>query len=667
MILLLASLLIASDAADMQRAAWQYRRPVQIRASDGLASLTLPLELSEKAGPLGRDLRLVDSDGKETPYLLEWTREGEGLATWQAGIGDIRREREGGRRASPVRSQWTIDLGQPRTFTELNLNVPDSAFAWHVRVETSTDGDRYEVVESDAALFDQVWNGERVRKTDIRLESVVTARYLRIVARSASTARVLDFEGASVTLRRALGGTAWSREISAEPVEMSEAGREGVTRYRLQASSLLPFDEVEIMADDSAFARGVRLIEAVDGAGRVREELLGQGRIFRLRSGDSVVAGESVRFRTRNGVGGTLYLEVDNAASPPLRELKVRLHGSRLRLLFPASGHALSLYYGNPATRAPTYDLETLRPRMAQTLPTAFAEVGAEAVNPHFLREPPLRFAAVLGASLDPAPWQHERALAPVLAEDVYTLTLKAEDLAASRPDLADLRVVNEDDRQVPFLIERDFSEERIPLSVEHGPSKAPGRSHFQLLPPGTLPRDGAVRLSGIELGIADAFFERPARLISVSGGSRRERTFHLALARRPPASGPLWFATTATLGPVRLEVDDGDNAPLEIGSAVAVVRVPRLVFKSAPGTLRLLLGNPEAEPPRYDLAGLRRELLAYSALPANAFEIVANPSKGSAWFSSLPGASSGAMVWGGIIAAMLVLLALTLRTIRSV
>jgi len=159
LIVLLASLLLASDAADLQRAAWQYRRPVEIRGSDGLASLTLPLEVSEKAGPQGRDLRLVDSDGKETPYLLEWTTEREGLASGRAEIGDIRRERESGRRAPPVRSQWTIDLGQPRTFTELNLTVPDAAFAWHVRVETSTDGDRYEVVGSDAALFDQVWNG----------------------------------------------------------------------------------------------------------------------------------------------------------------------------------------------------------------------------------------------------------------------------------------------------------------------------------------------------------------------------------------------------------------------------------------------------------------------------------------------------------------------------
>ena len=35
-------------------------------------------------------------------------------------------------------------------------------------------------------------------------------------------------------------------------------------------------------------------------------------------------------------------------------------------------------------------------------------------------------------------------------------------------------------------------------------------------------------------------------------------------------------------------------------------MRVPRLTFPAGAGAYRLLLGNPEAEPPRYDLASLR-------------------------------------------------------------
>ena len=46
---------------------------------------------------------------------------------------------------------------------------------------------------------------------------------------------------------------------------------------------------------------------------------------------------------------------------------------------------------------------------------------------------------------------------------------------------------------------------------------------------------------------------------------------------------------------------------------------VPRLTFKAAGGEYRLLFGNTEAAPPTYDLADLRQDVLAYSAIPIEA------------------------------------------------
>jgi hypothetical protein len=45
-------------------------------------------------------------------------------------------------------------------------------------------------------------------------------------------------------------------------------------------------------------------------------------------------------------------------------------------------------------------------------------------------------------------------------------------------------------------------------------------------------------------------------------------------------------------------------------------VWVPRITFKAGGGEYRLLLGNPDAAPPTYDLAALRQDVLAYSAIP---------------------------------------------------
>ena len=64
------------------------------------------------------------------------------------------------------------------------------------------------------------------------------------------------------------------------------------------------------------------------------------------------------------------------------------------------------------------------------------------------------------------------------------------------------------------------------------------------------------------------------------------------------------------------LEVRDGDNAPLTLTQAEAMVWVPRLTFKAAGGTYRLLFGNADGGAPTYDLAALRQDVLAYSAMP---------------------------------------------------
>ncbi|TXH21781.1 MAG: hypothetical protein E6Q99_09615 [Elusimicrobia bacterium] len=59
------------------------------------------------------------------------------------------------------------------------------------------------------------------------------------------------------------------------------------------------------------------------------------------------------------------------------------------------------------------------------------------------------------------------------------------------------------------------------------------------------------------------------------------------------------------------LEIDNGDNAPLTVGSFKAHYRSYELVFKSSPGALWLYYGRPEASFPVYDAAMVADELLA--------------------------------------------------------
>jgi hypothetical protein len=157
--------------------------------------------------------------------------------------------------------------------------------------------------------------------------------------------------------------------------------------------------------------------------------------------------------------------------------------------------------------------------------------------------------------------------------------------------------------------------------------------------------------------------------------GGRHERTLFAGRlartvdSRAAPASSvrPIVLALDGSrLSELTLEVDEGDNAPLSLQAVHAVVRVPRVTFKAAPGEYRLLLGNREAAPPQYDLATLRQEVLSYSAVDAQAAAREANPLYrrfGGDYFTDAP---PTLLLWGTLLAAVIALLFLTTRVLRQ-
>jgi hypothetical protein len=121
----------------------------------------------------------------------------------------------------------------------------------------------------------------------------------------------------------------------------------------------------------------------------------------------------------------------------------------------------------------------------------------------------------------------------------------------------------------------------------------------------------------------------------------------------------------TATLG---LEVGNGDNAPLTLARAEALVWVPRLTFKAAAGEYRLLFGNAEAEP-TYDLADLRQDVLAYSAIPIEAKAL--QPPAPNADYARgardvLSGLERGPLLWTALGFSIVALLWLTTVILKS-
>jgi hypothetical protein len=279
----------------------------------------------------------------------------------------------------------------------------------------------------------------------------------------------------------------------------------------------------------------------------------------------------------------------------------------------------------------------------------------------------PLAFTPVRGAQLEPQRWSTQRVFAVAQREDLYGLTLAATDLSALRPDLADLRVVDDQSRQVPFLVERDAASQRVELKLE---SERSASRHRLVMPkrdgvPVTLP------VSSLELDVPAGFFSRPLRVLDPSvegrgGPGRLVAATTLARSGREEGAGaPLEVALDgARYAELLLQLDEGDDAPLRIDAARAVVRVPRLVFKAGPGRYRLLFGNREAAPARYDIASLRHEFLTYSAVPLEAEPLAPNPSRRRRFADYWSDAPPTLVLWGTLLLAVVALLALTARVL---
>jgi hypothetical protein len=261
--------------------------------------------------------------------------------------------------------------------------------------------------------------------------------------------------------------------------------------------------------------------------------------------------------------------------------------------------------------------------------------------------------------------------------EDLYTLALQAPDLAGLRGDLADLRVVDEADRQVPFLVETAAATAKPLLRIEPLPqaSERAGRgvvSRYRLVTPELDGDPASLPLWSLELDVAERFFSRPARLLNPAPEGRRgERVIaSTTLARSGREEGPRAPLEIALDGrsytEMLLEIEEGDDAPLTIERARGVVRVPRVVFKAAPGRYRLLLGNAEASQARYDIASLRQEFLTYSALPIEAGPLSKNAGHRRGASDYLKDAPPTLLLWGTLGLAVVALLGLTARILRQ-
>src|SRR5262249_12797081 len=210
-----------------------------------------------------------------------------------------------------------------------------------------------------------------------------------------------------------------------------------------------------------------------------------------------------------------------------------------------------------------------------------------------------------------------------------------------------DLRVVDADGRQWPYLLQADAAHTWETLAVATAHSRR-GASQYDLqLPVQPLTIDEVVLESDAR------FFDRAYRLSARRASDGGDETLASGrLAVRGDRAAPVSIAfQPRRVDALQLAVEDGDEAPLVFRSARARAIEPELFLVAPAGDYTLLVGDPDAAAPRYELERVRDVILAVDSGDATTGALAGNPDYSLR--ARLRGAPSAGMLCQGRLRAV--------------
>jgi hypothetical protein len=543
-----------------------------------------------------RDLRLLDVSGREVGYLL--AEPASRTPRWLDG------------RMLPIAqtkktSGFELDLGRTEEIDRLRFDGIAAPFLKRARVEGSGDRGHWTLL-ADATVFDLP--DDHLKLLEVPFDAGAY-RYVRVTWDDASSARIAHVGGASA---RVHGSGAAPEPLRAAVPFRKRASEPGKSRYRIDLPGpRLPLAAIELRVSNGNVFRTATITEPRLGNGEVLPTTLGTGTVRRAERWGAVA--EEMAIEIERPTGRQLDLVVDDGNNPPLAlvEIVARFVPQSWIYFEAADAAPLTARYGDPRLNAPRYDLESSRRFLENAKPAIARWAKVEAPAATVAESDP--GASLQGAAVDRAAFRVVRAI-PNAPAGLTLLLLDADVLARSR-ELADVRVVTADDRQVPYVVEKRDEPLLVPLTL--APEKGErGTSVYRIaLPYSSLPAG-----TRLVLRTPSRVFERPVELRRAAEERRGRETVSIADTTwravdpelLPPA---LTFdVPMSDTNALQLVVREGDNAPLPISGAELLLPSVALRFHH-PGTpIFLLYGNRDVYAPRYDLALLAPRLFAQPA-----------------------------------------------------
>lgn len=577
------------------------------------------------------DLRLRDAAGTEVPHVR--VPPASTAPEWKAG-------RILALPATKKLSGFELDLGEVMPIERLKLEGLPKPFLKRFRLEASGDRQRWTELVKDGTLFDL---------PEERLQLLECAfprgpfRYLRLVWDDRSSAAVPVPRAA-----RALRARPGSATPLLESVPFAaRAAEPGASRYVLRLPGRgLPLRALRLeLGGSGPLLRTAVVSEPRLEGGRLLPRPLGRAELRRAERGGAPAA--SFRIPIGAPEGAELELLIENGANPPVALTAVVAEADpQPWIYFESTGTPLQASYGDASLPPPRYDLEAMKEKLsaASTAPArwdASAQPMTAAGNSTLDPGP--------GAGADPKAFRHLRNL-PEATPGLSALLLDAHVLATS-PALSELRLLDPQNRQVPYLLERRDEPLAVDLDLPR-PVQDGRRSTYTLnLPQSQLPQASLV------LEAEGRTFRREIHVVELLPGGGERPLAHSSWEHLGGGTATLALA----LGPLqgsslRVGVDEGDNQPLPLQRARLLLPGWRLRFFHPGGSLRLGYGA-ELAAPQYDFALLADRL---RSVPARELALDLAPAAATA-----AAAVQARLFWGvlaGAIAALVFLLARLLK-----
>ena len=623
--------------------AWKYDQTVTI-GTNGLVKIDVPLETLDHARSGLEDLRMYDAQGVEVPFLIE--RPVQIPAVVQA----VRNLRVTLR---PEATVVVVETGLTQALDGVILESPARDFIKSAMIEGSQDGKVWQTLGDGDPLFRLALGGS---KLELPLPSPAGKwAWLRVT--------LDDRRSAPVPITGARIQAAGPESAPAQPMELRVLEREevpGRTRLTLQvAGAPIVLAGITIETPEPLFTRRVSLFRPSVEENEIRETLLAEGTLYRMALEERPMVSNLTFARDAVVPAKELVMTIENGDSPPLAMTTVRATRRPVYLTCLAAGpgtyHLLS---GHASCEAPHYDLAAMPHNVSgRWVPSRAGELGPNAA---YRQAAPLPEVAESGAALDTSEWQFRKNV--VMGQSgVQQLELDLETLSGASPDLSDLRLMR-DGRQISYLIERPVLSRRFSPAVEKANDpRRPSASRWRLkLPQRSLP------ITRIEGQTGAPFFKRDVALIEPVADERG----NLNRIQRSAASWVRVLNQTKTplsmdiqgllaTDTVYVEMENGDNPPLEVDRFEMEYAVVRLIFKAADrANVYLYYGNPKARRPQYDIDLAARQMLAeskYKATPGPGEQL-----RGYRGGPGRFGGAAGTLFWvvlGAVVIGLLVVI----------